>query len=717
MALRKPFVINATEGFHEELLSTDDLDVGGIIINAAGTGIDAGAKKITNVGDATADGDAIVYQQTGAELGDLTITSGGDIDVAGGGELIGLPATPSGATAAASKAYVDSVAQGLDVHDSVRVATTAPLTLTTDFENGDTIDTITLATGNRILIKNQASGVENGIYVVNATGVPTRAADWAIGYEAAGAFVFVEEGSVGGDNGFVCTNDAATDTTNTDALTFSQFSGAGQITAGTGLTKDGNTIDAVGGNGITANANDLEVKVDITSTTTTEANAVIAAANGVSVKVDDSTIEGSQQGSAGAESLRVKADGITGSHLNSAIVINTSGNITTSAGIFTGDGSGLTNLPAAASTDAITISVLKATAGTLAVGKPVKVTGYSSPDYLAELADADAPSLMPAMGIVATTITDSVAGTVVVAGRLANMDTSSFSVGDVLYVSTTPGVLVTAAPTGVTSQIQKLAQVLTSHASTGTVQVVGAGRSNAIPNIAQDNLWLGNASGVGTSTPITDGLVGVAGTSLKVDITPDIGLHFNAGVLEIELDNTPDTLDADASGLKVVGLPSLFKVNDVAVGANVTAANLNTLTNASNADALHSHASAVATEAPKIENTLTTATDATTDGDAVYINGNNTIGKSDAAVDAKARVIGVIRTGSGAAGATPEVVTAGICAGVLSGATANTPYFLQAAGGIGTGLPGAGNRVIAVGYAQNATDLWVRITDYGKKAA
>lgn len=122
-------------------------------------------------------------------------------------------------------------------------------------------------------------------------------------------------------------------------------------------------------------------------------------------------------------------------------------------------------------------------------------------------------------------------------------------------------------------------------------------------------------------------------------------------------------------------------------------------------------------EATKIENTLTTATDATANGDPVYINGNNTVGKARADDDDKAQLIGVIRTGGGAAGATPEVVSHGLCAGILSGATANTPYFLQSTGGIGTSIPSGNERVIQVGYALNATDLWVEKTDFGKKAA
>ncbi|MCU0912938.1 MAG: hypothetical protein MUC88_00070 [Planctomycetes bacterium] len=121
-------------------------------------------------------------------------------------------------------------------------------------------------------------------------------------------------------------------------------------------------------------------------------------------------------------------------------------------------------------------------------------------------------------------------------------------------------------------------------------------------------------------------------------------------------------------------------------------------------------------EAKRVENTLTTATDTVAVADPVYANGDETIGKADT-TDTKARVLGIIRSGSGAAPQAVQVVTCGRCDGVLSSATANTPYYLQDGGGIGTGLPAAGKRVILIGYAIGDTDLMVDIKDYGKKAA
>ena len=153
-------------------------------------------------------------------------------------------ADPTADADAANKGYVDVVAQGLDVKDSVKATTTANGTLASAFANGQTIDGITLATNDRILIKDQSTQTENGIYKVNASGAPTRVDDLATGADAAGAFVFVEQGTVNAENGFVCTSNKGSAVVGTNNLVFSQFSGAGQITAGNGLEKSGNTLSA-----------------------------------------------------------------------------------------------------------------------------------------------------------------------------------------------------------------------------------------------------------------------------------------------------------------------------------------------------------------------------------------------------------------------------------------------------------------------------------------
>ena len=150
--------------------------------------------------------------------------------------------TPVNATDAANKGYVDAAVVGIDWKPSVRAATTTAGTLATSFANLSVIDGVTLATGDRILIKNQATGSENGIYTVNASGAPTRATDSDANAEVTGGLaVFVEEGTTLADTGWVLTNNGTT-TIGTTPLVFTQFSGTGTYTNGTGITLTGNVF-------------------------------------------------------------------------------------------------------------------------------------------------------------------------------------------------------------------------------------------------------------------------------------------------------------------------------------------------------------------------------------------------------------------------------------------------------------------------------------------
>ena len=204
-------------------------------------------------------------------------------------------ATPTASADAATKAYVDDAVQGLSAKDSVRAATTANGTLASAFANGQTVDGVTLATGDRVLLKNQTAGAENGIYTVNASGAPTRAVDFDANAEVAkGAFIFVEEGTTNANAGFVLTTDGAI-TLGTTALAFTQFSGAGQITAGDGLAKSGNTlsVDISGQTAETSIADDDLILVSDTSASgalrkMTKANFV-SGLGGLSNIIEDTT--------------------------------------------------------------------------------------------------------------------------------------------------------------------------------------------------------------------------------------------------------------------------------------------------------------------------------------------------------------------------------------------------------------------------------------------
>lgn len=163
------------------------------------------------------------------------------LPLAGGtmtGDLV-LAGDPTLDLHAATKAYVDAVAQGLKIKNSVVAATTVAGTLASDFENGDTIDGVVLATGNRLLVKNQAAPAENGIYVVAASGAPTRSTDADTWDELVDAFVFVSGGTVNEFSGWAADTDAG-GTLNTTAIPFNQFSQAGA------LTTDGEGVEMTG---------------------------------------------------------------------------------------------------------------------------------------------------------------------------------------------------------------------------------------------------------------------------------------------------------------------------------------------------------------------------------------------------------------------------------------------------------------------------------------
>ena len=178
-------------------------------------------------------------------------------------------ADPVNASDAASKSFVESTAQGLDVKDSCVAATTANITISTALNNGDTLDGVTLSTNDRVLVKDQSTASENGIYVVGSS--PARADDLAAGADAAGFFTFVEQGTVNADNGFVCTSDKGSAVVGTNNLTIAQFSGAGQVTAGDGLDKSGNTlsVDLKANGGLVIESSEIAVKLDASSITGT----------------------------------------------------------------------------------------------------------------------------------------------------------------------------------------------------------------------------------------------------------------------------------------------------------------------------------------------------------------------------------------------------------------------------------------------------------------
>ena len=177
--------------------------------------------------------------------------------------------TPTADAHFATKGYVDSVSEGLDVKQSCQVATTANITIATALNSGDSIDGVTLANGDRVLVKDQSVSSQNGIYVVGDT--PVRADDLATGADAAGAFTFVEQGSTNADIGFVCTSNKGSAVVGTNNLAFSTFSSSGNVTAGDGLDKSGNelSVDLKANGGLVIESTELAVDLAASSITGT----------------------------------------------------------------------------------------------------------------------------------------------------------------------------------------------------------------------------------------------------------------------------------------------------------------------------------------------------------------------------------------------------------------------------------------------------------------
>jgi hypothetical protein len=207
---------------------------------------------------------------------------------------------PTNPQEAATKAYVDLTAQGLDAKASVRVATTTTITLS----GTQTVDGVALAPFDRVLVKDQTTASANGIYTVAAGGWP-RATDADTWTELISAYVFVESGTQNPDTGWLCTVDQG-GTLGTTNVTWVQFSGAGQLNAGQGLTKTGNTIDANG------TANRITVGVDtIDIASTYVGQATITTLGTITTGTWQGSVQGVQWGGTGAATLTgyVKGNG------------------------------------------------------------------------------------------------------------------------------------------------------------------------------------------------------------------------------------------------------------------------------------------------------------------------------------------------------------------------------------------------------------------------
>ena len=254
-------------------LANSSVTIGSDAISLGGSRTDINGLTSLDVDNITIDGNTVSSTNSNGNIV-LDPNGTGTVDVSGA--KITTVGTPSQSTDAATKGYVDGVVNGLDVKKSVDFASTANVagtynngagTITAGSNGALSMDGGSPAIGQRVLLKDQTDSVQNGIYSVTTAGnagaayVLTRATDADAAAEiSGGAFFFVEQGSANADNGYVTTHNG-TPTIGTDDITFEQFSGAGQISAGSALTKTGNTLNvAVDDSSIEINSDALRVK-------------------------------------------------------------------------------------------------------------------------------------------------------------------------------------------------------------------------------------------------------------------------------------------------------------------------------------------------------------------------------------------------------------------------------------------------------------------------
>lgn len=396
---------------------------------------------------------------------------------------LGDPTDPQDA---ATKNYVDSVAQGLDPKQSVKAATTTNITLS-GLQN---IDGISVQAGDRVLVKNQSTASQNGIYVASASAW-ARAADMNVWAEVPNAFVFVEEGSTQADSGWVVTSNQG-GTIDSTAITWVQFSGAGSYTAGNGLQLTGNEF-SVKADGSTINVSASGIKVSDTYA----GNSSLTTLGTVSTGTWAAGIIGAAYGGTGVD--------------NTGKTITLGGNIST-ANTFTTSG----NNPLTLTTTGTT-NVTLPTSGTLV---NTDVTALTSLAQVGTITSGTWNGTAIAgqyggTGVANTGKTITLGGNVVTGGDLnfSGAFTTTITVtGNTSVTLPTSGTLVNTGVTALTS----LAQVgtITSGTWNGSTVTVGYGGTGAT-SFTSKGIVYGNASS--TTGALASTAMGGEGQFLSAD--------------------------------------------------------------------------------------------------------------------------------------------------------------------------------------------------------
>ena len=301
-----------------------DLDAIAGLTSAADKGIQftgsgtVGTYDLTTAGKALLDDADASAQRTTLGLGTIATQNANSVSLTGGSST-GL-GDPSSSSEAATKNYVDTLVAGLRTRAVAKVGSTANVTIASELENGDTIDGVTLVTGDRVLLKNQSTASQNGLYTVVASGAASRDTEFDTIEELAGQLILISEGSANADDLYLCTTDASA-TLGSSTISYTQvFPSSGGTVTSVGVADSGSGEFTVGSTPVTSSG-----------TITLEVNAIA-----------NSKITG----------LGTAATLNVGTSANNIVQLDGSAQLPAV------DGSNLTNLPAASAGFAIAMAIL-----------------------------------------------------------------------------------------------------------------------------------------------------------------------------------------------------------------------------------------------------------------------------------------------------------------------------------------------------------------------
>ena len=480
----------------------------------------------------------IVGQSTGVSITatgtnqNITLVPSGTGFVNVSGKIVGNLATPVASTDAATKQYVDDVAQGLHVHASCNVATTGTLATisggTVTYNNGtagvgatltttglyDAIDGVSLSNGMRILVKNEANAAHNGIYDRTSTTVLTRSADFDTGAEIQGGdFTFVTAGTQYNSTGWVQVDEVTT--VGTDPIEWLQFSGAGEYTAGTGLALNGGVF-SIANTAVTAgsygNGDSVATfTVNAQGQLTTAANVVITAnAANLSGTALNSNIVTSSLTSVGTLGSLAVTGNLSAGNANL-------GNLAT-ANFFSGAGNNLSNIQGANVSGAVAF----ATTANAVAG--ANVSGQVGNALVAGTVYTNAQPNITSVGTLTSLAVTGNVSTGNISGTTANLTTANVT-GNVIIGNSTVSAATLTTSANTAGQI--IAQFPVSGVTGVEFLVKGTDASGAKYSVATVQAVTDGANadftvyGGVTLGGFTGSLsVGIGGGNLRLQVTP-----------------------------------------------------------------------------------------------------------------------------------------------------------------------------------------------------